>query len=641
MDNPFTEEIIKHYLEDKLYEKRGISKEEYVERCRKIWEETNCQEDGYKIIIDGLYEYSKFGETTDYNDKLVTSHLKNKKKEDKIECVCLGIFKWENGELKQVSKDEKTKRNLDDPLEPEERPYLFALFDVLGFEALHSEIGTTNLYHIYKELIDKVTSKDRFSTFQTFNQPDVAWTMIGSMPLRYHYFSDTIILWTPLLPEFISPFCARCADIICESILMGLPVRGAISSGNAILNKNKGVFLGFPIIEAARVESQQNWIGVSFCPSSTETHFQLSLHPDLLIQNYIEHYKSSNGFNKYVSLMTLDWAKRARERKLDDKIIQQLQKLKSKTPIDKQEYYEQALSFMQYSLNNNNWYKNCNLIVPKPLETVIKVILINGDVIEGILPDFTFKDRKYFDEYFLLIPKENIELVKNFLVEKQSFDLETLSQIMYVIPKKAIARQQLFREEQPTEVTLSEELREKTKSISNIEGSQALIIGTSNKNLLKQIPKDLTGLNEAIARIFVGAKNYEIFLPTLNTIHECAKYLIFVNYAIPEGETWNNEGIEILHKIEIFSHRDFINVVDKFHKQVDLSKDTNEFFIEFLQKYKDVCSTFIGDIDGLLLNYDPNYEVNYAPSIMEAERFHLLGLMTKMLCHLTQTKENK
>ena len=256
-------------------------------------------------------------------------------------------MKWENGELKEVPGDEKSSSNLDDPLEPEERPYLFALFDVLGFEALHTELGTTKLYELYKELIDKVTSKESYSTLQTFNEPEVAWTMVGSVPLRHQYFSDTIFLWTPMLPEFISPFCARCADLICESILMGLPLRGAVSAGSAILNKNKGVFLGSPIIEADRVESQQNWIGVSFCPSFTDPIFPPAspVHPDLLIQNYTSHFKPVNGFNQYISLMTLDWPKRARERKLDGKIIRTAAISQEHAPVDKQEYYDHTLSF--------------------------------------------------------------------------------------------------------------------------------------------------------------------------------------------------------------------------------------------------------------------------------------------------------
>ena len=199
----------------------------------------------------------------------------------------------------------------------------------------------------------------------------------------------------------------------------------------------------------------------------------------------------------------------------------------------------------------------------------------------------------------------------------------------------------MFRVEQPTEEKVSKELKENTQSISINNGSKVLQTGGANKKLWEQIPKDLTGVNEAISRIFVGAKGYEIFLPTLNTIHECARNLIFVNYAIPEGETWNDEGMEILHKIELFSHRDFINAIDNFRKQVDLSEETNNFFVEFLNNYKKVCSTFIGDIDRLLVNYDPKYTVNCVPSIMETERFRLLGLMTKMLCHLTQTKEKK
>jgi hypothetical protein len=613
-DKTFTEEIIKHYLEDRLYEKRGISRDEYIKQCKTVWEQTHCKEGDYKLIIDELYDYSKVDETTDYNDKLLTNHLKNKQKSSDIQCLCLVKVKWENGDIKEVPWDERSTQDLDDPVEPEERRYLFALFDVLGFEALHAEVGTTRLYQSYKELIDRVTAKDSFSTLQTFNEPDVAWTMVGDVPLRHHYFSDTIILWTPMLPEFVSPFCARCSDIICESILMGLPLRGAISEGSAILNKDRGVFLGSPLIEAARVEGQQNWIGVSFCPSSTEPHFQASLHPDLLMQNYTKHFKPVNGFNRYISLMTLDWPKRARERKIDTTIIQQLQNLKGRAPVGKQFYYEQTLAFIQHSRENDGWYKNYALILPKPLETVIRICLTNGDELEGALPDFAFKERKHREQYFLLIPKENIEFVKSVTLQKQSFNMEMLSRIMYVIPKVAIARQQLLREEPSHSNILSGHIREPR-------------------------PKDLTLTNETISRIFVGAKNYEIFLPTLNTIHKSARSLIFVNYAIPEGETWNQEGIEILHKMELFSHRDFINAVDSFRRQVDLSQETDEFFVEFLNDYKKRCETFIEDIDGLLTNFNPEFKVTFAPEIMERERFYLLGLMIKMLCHLTDTKD--
>ena len=97
-------------------------------------------------------------------------------------------------------------------------------------------------------------------------------------------------------------------------------------------------------------------------------------------------------------------------------------------------------------MNQNEWYKNYNLIIPKPLETIIKVTLANGDELTGVLPHFEFKDKEFNQTNYLLVPKENIETVRNLPVEKKTFKLDMLSKHMYVIPKKALARIQLFRE---------------------------------------------------------------------------------------------------------------------------------------------------------------------------------------------------
>ncbi len=210
----------------------------------------------------------------------------------------------------------------------------------------------------------------------------------------------------------------------------------------------------------------------------------------------------------------------------------------------------------------------------------------------------------------------NIQIVKELRLEKQKFSLDTLQELMYLIPRKALARIQLLRKPKIGRKVLNNR-----------------VLPNMGRN---QIPKDTTVLNKAISRVFVGAKSFEIFLPTLNEIHECARNLVFVNYAIPEGERWPNDGIEMLHKMELFSHRDFINAVAKFRSQVNLSKETNDFVIDFLVQYKNICGTFIDDIEALLINFDPKVKITYVPSIMEKERFHLLGLMLKMLCTLTQ-----
>jgi hypothetical protein len=619
MDNSF-ERAIKGFLDDKLYERRGISKEEYVERCRAVWDQTPCQDGSYKIILDGLYDYAKTRSEIDYTDNLLLNHLATKPRNDAIECHCLVKTKWQDGDLKIVPWDEPSSADLDDPAEPAERPYLFALFDVLGFEHLHNERGTASLYELYRDVIARVTAKDSFSTMMTENSPEVAMTLIGDTPLRHQYFSDTIILWTPLLPEFISPFCARCADVVCESILMGLPLRGAITSGSAILNRNKGVFLGTPIIEAARVEAQQNWIGVSFGPSCTEPTVQLALHPDLLQQHYTQHFKTTDKFNKWMSLMTLDWPRRARDKDCEAAILDQLLHLKSRAPRDKQYYYDNTISFLEHSRRTHDWHKHSTLIVPEPLKTMITVTLADGQELEGMRPHFAAKDSALQNAYFLLVPADAVEAVRNLALDAP-LTINALAKLLYVIPRKALVRIQLLRQKSGT----------KSKKHDS-EGDDS----TSGCPSSPQTPRDLTAINDAMAKIFIGVRGFDIFIPTLHTVHECARTLVFVTLAIPEGEVWQRNGIEILDKMELIAHRDFITALQTFCSQSTLPKEASEYFATMTRDYKDICGTFIGETEEFLAHVDPEYKTTYAPEIMKRERFHLLGLMLKMLCVLTQ-----
>lgn len=617
MDNSF-ERAIRNYLDDKLYERRGLSKQEYVERCRAIWDRTPCQEGSFKIIIDYLYDYTKTRKEIDYTDNLLLNHLATKPKKDAIECHCLVATKWQDGDLKIVPWDQPSSADLEDPAEPAERLYLFALFDVLGFEFLHNERGTTPLYELYLDLIARVTAKQSFSTIMTENGPEAAFTLIGDVPLRHQYFSDTIILWTPLVPRFISPFCARCADIICESILMGLPLRGAITTGSAILNRNKGIFLGAPIIEAARVEREQNWIGVSFGPSCTEPTVQLALHPELLQQRYTRHFKVTNKFNKWVSLMTLDWPRRARDKNCETAIFEQLHELKTRTPQDKQFYYDNTISFLEHSRQANDWYKHSTLIVPEPLRTMITVTLADGQELEGMRPHFTVNDIAFQSAYFLLVPADSAEAVRNLALDAP-LTIDSLSNLLYMIPRKAVVRIQLLREELP---------KESAKQDSEEESS-------SNRLSPQPTQMDLRTANDAMAKIFIGVKDFGIFLPTLHTMHECARTLLFVTLAIPEGEVWPRDGIEMLHRMELLAHRDFINALHTFSIQATLAKDAVEYFATMTRDYKDICRTF-SNPEEFLSHFDADHKITYAPDIMERERLHLLGLMLKTLCILTQ-----
>lgn len=98
-------------------------------------------------------------------------------------------------------------------------------------------------------------------------------SIMGVLPVRHAHFSDTILLWVPLVQHFIAPFLARCADMVSEALQMGLPLRGAITAGKAVMHSRTGTFIGEPLVEAARLEQAQNWLGVSLgcrcCPTTS------------------------------------------------------------------------------------------------------------------------------------------------------------------------------------------------------------------------------------------------------------------------------------------------------------------------------------------------------------------------------------
>ena len=242
-----------------------------------------------------------------------------------------------------------------DPEEPTEMGYVIGLFDVLGFEMLHRQHGTKKVTEIYQELIDKVIVKtaDELWSFTAIRWDDRLVPAMGTLPVRYAYFSDTILLWVPLVEHFIEPFAVRCSDMIIEGLSIGIPLRGSISVGGAVMNKRKSVFLGEPLIEAARLEKAQNWIGVSYGQTATNPKFQDALRYNFVIQFYTKHYKPNS--ENLISQMVLDWPRRMRDKHDPNIILDKIKELRSKT--DKTIYYDNTLAFIEHSEQNQDWFK--------------------------------------------------------------------------------------------------------------------------------------------------------------------------------------------------------------------------------------------------------------------------------------------
>jgi len=230
---------------------------------------------------------------------------------------------------------------------------VLCLLDVLGFESLFTSIGLKQIEERYDRLIEYV--RKQTGGVDVVPTPDghvaVGWLVLGNA-----YFSDTILFWTKYSKMSLPSFTHLIAETICYGIEHKLPLRGTISVGDAILDKDSGKYIGEPIIEAARTERLQKWIGVSFGNSFAKPGFNEGFHLNTVLP-YKSHYKpeaqEDDEKKKYCSGMTIDWPRRWRESRATD-----IQPLVSELDTDPRfsDYYEQTLRFIRFSEENHDWF---------------------------------------------------------------------------------------------------------------------------------------------------------------------------------------------------------------------------------------------------------------------------------------------
>lgn len=221
--------------------------------------------------------------------------------------------------------------------------------DVLGFKNLFNAIGLEAIHGRYEKLIEFVMKESRCGI-------DIAKTpeghvAIGWLNIEGTYFSDTILFWTDYSKISLPTFTRLISKTVCFGIEIELPLRGTIVIGEMILDREKGVYLGKPIIEAAQTEEIQKWIGVSFGKSFSEPPYNQGFHLDTILP-YKSHYKNIDS--EYVTGMTVDWVRIWRETKSDN--LREL--IKSLNTDEKYaDYYVNTLKFIDFSEENNDWFK--------------------------------------------------------------------------------------------------------------------------------------------------------------------------------------------------------------------------------------------------------------------------------------------
>jgi len=244
-------------------------------------------------------------------------------------------------------------KRFEETAEPEVMPMMLGLFDVLGFSNRIKQIGIHKIHELYESLIKNAVIDDGILSIGTHRYGDgTASPTVFTFQANFAFFSDTILLWSPLQPMFVGPFVQKCTNLFCEALLAEVPLRGAISIGEAILHRNSSTYLGEPIVEAARLEAAQNWIGLTLAPSSHWNDFVAELNPMQIIE-YDPPLK--DNYDNAKPIICIDWPRTWRESRKTSPNCH-LEKMISAPEFEK--YFRNAMDFCDFSEKNKDWHEN-------------------------------------------------------------------------------------------------------------------------------------------------------------------------------------------------------------------------------------------------------------------------------------------
>lgn len=287
-------------------------------------------------------------------------------------------------------------------VEKQEQLYSIALFDILGFSNFVQNNGTNIVLELYNKLVDLIhRMESNYTGGAAFSDSVVPvpvshdWKSNQLVAeangyIQVCHFSDTFLIYTnylfekkpwwlrdsyyepyPLLigeanteynsliyeehPLYIS-FLQICMEFFCEAIRSGIPLRGCISTGMAIMDKHQSIFFGTPLVEAARGEPAQNAIGIAFGRSFKNYH---PVYNRYFIP-YLEHIKPNDRKAEFLSPMMLDWPRFWRNHYSAEDLTITDYINKMNTNPDFSSYYDNAIQFADYSECHANWSEEIN-----------------------------------------------------------------------------------------------------------------------------------------------------------------------------------------------------------------------------------------------------------------------------------------
>lgn len=232
-----------------------------------------------------------------------------------------------------------------------EKQIVLAFFDILGTSKMLNNGNYQTVYDYYafmaKLCSDTHTPIAVVNHMYGLPKLDIGYSDVKYLIINYNlnhcFFSDTFLLWIEL-DSFLQPtlagFLEKCCIVFCEAIKREIPLRGVISAGTAIMDKENHLYLGKPLAEAAKAEPQQNWLGMGLGRS-----IQNILPMDMeYVLPYFKHTK-----NKDETLLggwVLDWPYWWRKNEKAD-VIPFVNKMNKDIKFER--YYSNSLSFIEIS----------------------------------------------------------------------------------------------------------------------------------------------------------------------------------------------------------------------------------------------------------------------------------------------------
>ncbi|MCL5031428.1 MAG: hypothetical protein M1480_20690 [Bacteroidetes bacterium] len=229
----------------------------------------------------------------------------------------------------------------------EENENIICLLDVLGFESLFNKLGLESIETKYKELIEIVEQQNIGLAFTVGPE---GHPVIGFAGIESAYFSDSIIFWCKYDIIRLEILLQCMCELLCKSIEIGLPLRGSVSVGKVKIDKSKSIFLGQPIITAARAEVVQKWIGITLSKIFNDKPYNGGFKADVILQ-YDKHIKEG-GQDKVIPLV-IDFPRHWRLKR-GSSLIEAIDKLNDDERYA--DYYNNTIAFVKYSEENHDWW---------------------------------------------------------------------------------------------------------------------------------------------------------------------------------------------------------------------------------------------------------------------------------------------